>query len=1017
MRDRADRDFDRFRDTGDPRQLASAFDRTAPELWRVAGHLCRDAHDAEDAVQSAFVAAIEHAGQWDGSRPLMPWLLGLLVNRVREQRRRSQRAPDPERIAWRPNDDPAEVVVRGELGAAVRDGLRRLDEPYRSAVEQHLLHDKGAQEIADELGVSAGAVRMRIHRGLDQLRRALPAGVGAAGGFVALPLTPATHAAMRQAVLAKVSGTTSAGVGALSLGLLGILTMKHVLVSLVATLVAVLTFSLWPTPAPDPQPAQAAAVDGVERAQSVEAPPAAAPAAAASAAPPAVREAVVAPLPPAGNPARGTVRLVVRQDWDQAPVVGFSVAVLPCPRTQEPAALPSTLPSGADADAFFASGVTDADGAMEAVLLTGPYEVRFDQPDNAPSPTVDVVEGAVAEVRIDLPARLHASVTVVDDQGNPAAGATILGVRSPTMKDGGEVELGRTDQTGRWSGAFVDREVTVRAVMPGRGVSMSADIQEFAQEARLVIGGRVATLLGTVRLADGSPCDDALVLIAPKGHADAEPIRVRTTVGGAFRCDFVPVGACAIVASRRTKDAHGNPQPRFVLTAVEVSGEAGTSIDLRFSAGACLAARLEPEGGAAPAMGNVTMRPLHAGLKRSLRTMLMTGANTNREGSAVLEGLCPGPWEARITANGIARTERVELSEGERRDLVVAIDPPHWVEIEVVDESGEPMVGWIVDLVLPGASVVPETTSPKGIARFEAVGDREVKVAVSRQPRSTPLARGVAPLDQRTRIVVTTAAMAVRAMRGRIEGEGVDFQDLKVRVMPANQDPSQAGAGQTEGIVDSVSHTFVVEHLPPGTYHLVVVSHGRPVATRMNIDLATADADLGALFVGNGTIELAVSCTDGRAIEEPMLAIEEAGKAWLMPSPGTGNAFVRELPSGSYRLVAWAANIAPETVPVAVAGGDRKVVPLVAQPGTPTRFEWAGEKPAQAMVVDFELQRAGVPFVHIIIPASDSFVCGLPTGTYHATVSAGSAHGSADFTVDAASANAVGGKKVTVALH
>ena len=42
-------------------------------LWRVAAHLCRDRHDAEDAVQSSFLSAIESKDAWDGERPLLPY--------------------------------------------------------------------------------------------------------------------------------------------------------------------------------------------------------------------------------------------------------------------------------------------------------------------------------------------------------------------------------------------------------------------------------------------------------------------------------------------------------------------------------------------------------------------------------------------------------------------------------------------------------------------------------------------------------------------------------------------------------------------------------------------------------------------------------------------------------------------------------------------------------------------------------------------------------------------------------
>src|SRR5687768_2302846 len=72
MFDGPDRLFRRYQQTGEPRLLGAVFDRTAGELLRVATHLTRDRHRAEDLVQTTFLTAIEKAHQYDPSRPLLP---------------------------------------------------------------------------------------------------------------------------------------------------------------------------------------------------------------------------------------------------------------------------------------------------------------------------------------------------------------------------------------------------------------------------------------------------------------------------------------------------------------------------------------------------------------------------------------------------------------------------------------------------------------------------------------------------------------------------------------------------------------------------------------------------------------------------------------------------------------------------------------------------------------------------------------------------------------------------------
>src|SRR5688572_11204530 len=171
IRAREDRLFERFRRTGDTRALAEVFDRTATELWRVASHLAHDQDLAADAVQETFLRAIQDAASWDRTRPVVPWLLGILTNQVRGLRRTRARTPDPERLSQQRTTDPVEAAAAGELDTRLRSAIAGVPAPYREVVERHLLLGKGASEIAAELGVRQGTARMRLHRGLAWLRR------------------------------------------------------------------------------------------------------------------------------------------------------------------------------------------------------------------------------------------------------------------------------------------------------------------------------------------------------------------------------------------------------------------------------------------------------------------------------------------------------------------------------------------------------------------------------------------------------------------------------------------------------------------------------------------------------------------------------------------------------------------------------------------------------------------------------------------------------------------------------
>ena len=79
--------FQRFRDHGDTAALGELFDVVSTDLFRVALYVATNPSDAEDLVQATFLTAIESASGFDASRPLQPWLTGILTNHARRRRR------------------------------------------------------------------------------------------------------------------------------------------------------------------------------------------------------------------------------------------------------------------------------------------------------------------------------------------------------------------------------------------------------------------------------------------------------------------------------------------------------------------------------------------------------------------------------------------------------------------------------------------------------------------------------------------------------------------------------------------------------------------------------------------------------------------------------------------------------------------------------------------------------------------------------------------------------------------
>lgn len=255
LHDPVDRDFHHFCRTGEPEALGRVFDAVAGQLLRIALWLCGNRADAEDVLQRTFVQAIELRARYESGRSAVAWLLGLLGNQAKKQRReREARAVPAKPHAVR---DPVVEAAAAELAAAVEAVRSDFGDAYRDVLRLHLQEGLGAHEIAVVLKRPASSVRTQLMRALQELRRRLPAGfVGGMapawlaidGGPVSSALREAVIAAARSAVPARVSGLAARAPSAVSSLIAPKLMIAAVAVVVVAVLLLVLQSVATPSP-------------------------------------------------------------------------------------------------------------------------------------------------------------------------------------------------------------------------------------------------------------------------------------------------------------------------------------------------------------------------------------------------------------------------------------------------------------------------------------------------------------------------------------------------------------------------------------------------------------------------------------------------------------------------------------------------------------------------------------------------------------------------------------------------
>ena len=143
------------------------------QAWTLARYLLKDASEAEDAVQDAFVKLWNHQESIDKTK-VKPWLMKVVRNGCLDRLRR--RRPTEELTEWRDTDDapgPMQGAHGQEIGQWLKQSINSLGEPYRSLVVLRDIHQHSYDEVANTLELSLSQVKVYLHRARKQLREQL----------------------------------------------------------------------------------------------------------------------------------------------------------------------------------------------------------------------------------------------------------------------------------------------------------------------------------------------------------------------------------------------------------------------------------------------------------------------------------------------------------------------------------------------------------------------------------------------------------------------------------------------------------------------------------------------------------------------------------------------------------------------------------------------------------------------------------------------------------------------------
>jgi len=171
---------------GDRRAFDRLYALVAPRLLGYLRGIVGDRATAEDVLQQTFIKLHQARESYIRGADPVPWIYTIAQRSCLDELRRQKRS----RLRWNTDDAGTPVPVVDITGAApdadvgpdlelVARGMKALDrlpERQRQAVLLTKLEGRSTAEAAAILGTSAGAVKLRAHRGYVALRRMLGAG-------------------------------------------------------------------------------------------------------------------------------------------------------------------------------------------------------------------------------------------------------------------------------------------------------------------------------------------------------------------------------------------------------------------------------------------------------------------------------------------------------------------------------------------------------------------------------------------------------------------------------------------------------------------------------------------------------------------------------------------------------------------------------------------------------------------------------------------------------------------------
>ncbi len=164
---------------GDHRAFEELVRLTYQDAYTLAYRMTGDEEDARDVVQETYLRVHKGLKKFRGDAQFSTWLHRITANCAntflgRKVRTRTDELPEDSVVVdLNPQSDPVHRADVGDLRRQLTDALRSLPPKLRAVVVLRDIYDLPHETIAEELGITESAAKVRLHRARKRLREKL----------------------------------------------------------------------------------------------------------------------------------------------------------------------------------------------------------------------------------------------------------------------------------------------------------------------------------------------------------------------------------------------------------------------------------------------------------------------------------------------------------------------------------------------------------------------------------------------------------------------------------------------------------------------------------------------------------------------------------------------------------------------------------------------------------------------------------------------------------------------------